>query len=114
VEEAIELWGPAPPRVLRTGGLAVRDLRRLSESLDVDSTRAAWLVETMLGAGLIADDGEIVPVWAPTPVADDWLLAPSGSRWARLAVAPGWVVLLIVYRRVFQGRGITGPGARRR
>ena len=28
VEEAIELWGPAPPRVLRTGGLAVRDLRR--------------------------------------------------------------------------------------
>ena len=89
VEEAIELWGPAPPRVLRTGGLAVRDLRRLSESLDVDSTRAAWLVETMLGAGLIADDGEIVPVWAPTPVADDWLLAPSGSRWARLAA--GWL-----------------------
>jgi hypothetical protein len=75
--------------VLRTGGLAVRDLRRLSESLDVDSTRAAWLVETMLGAGLIADDGEIVPVWAPTPVADDWLLAPSGARWARLAA--GWL-----------------------
>jgi hypothetical protein len=89
VEEAIELWGPAPPRVLRTGGLAVRDLRRLSESLDVDATRAAWLVETMLGAGLIADDGEIVPVWAPTPVADEWLLAPSGARWARLAA--GWL-----------------------
>ena len=67
----------------------LRDLRRLSETLDVDSTRAAWLVETMLGAGLIADDGEIVPVWAPTPVADDWLLAPSGSRWARLAA--GWL-----------------------
>ena len=26
----------------------------------------------------------------------------------------GAVVLLILYRRVFQGRGITGPGARRR
>ncbi len=87
VEEAIELWGPAPPRVLRTGGLAVRDLRRLSESLDVDSTRAAWLVEVMYGAGLVADDGEVVPVWAPTPVADEWLLEPSGARWARLAAA---------------------------
>ena len=87
VEEAIELWGPAPPRVLRTGGLAVRDLRRLAESLDVDATRAAWLVETMYGAGLVADDGEVVPVWAPTPVADDWLLEPPGPRWTRLAAA---------------------------
>jgi hypothetical protein len=87
VEEAIELWGPAPPRVLRTGGLAVRDLRRLAEALDVDSTRAAWLVELMFGAGLLADDGEVVPVWAPTPVADEWLLEPSGPRWARLAAA---------------------------
>ncbi len=89
VEEAIELWGPAPPRVLRTGGLAVRDLRRLSESLDVDTTRAAWLVEVMYGAGLVADDGEVVPVWAPTPVADEWLLEQAGSRWARLAA--GWL-----------------------
>jgi hypothetical protein len=87
VEEAIEVWGPAPPRVLRTGGLAVRDLRRLAEALDVDSTRAAWLVELMYSAGLVADDGEVVPVWAPTPVADEWLLEPSGPRWARLAVA---------------------------
>ncbi|HEU5001093.1 MAG TPA: helicase-associated domain-containing protein [Lapillicoccus sp.] len=87
VEEVIELWGPAPPRVLRTGGLAVRDLRRLADSLDVDSTRAAWLVELMSGAGLVADDGEVVPVWAPTPVADEWLLEPPGPRWARLAAA---------------------------
>jgi hypothetical protein len=87
VEEVIELWGPAPPRVLRTGGLAVRDLRRLADSLDVDSTRAAWLVELMYGAGLVADDGEVVPVWAPTPVADEWLLEPPGPRWARLAAA---------------------------
>ena len=67
VEEAIELGGRAPPRVLRTGGLAVRDLRRLSEALDVDSTRAAWLVELMYGAGLLADDGELVPVVGADP-----------------------------------------------
>jgi len=87
VEEIVQLWGPAPPRVLRTGGLAVRDLRRLSQALDVDAARTAWLVELTHTAGLVADDGEIVPVWAPTPIADEWLAEPSGTRWARLAAS---------------------------
>ncbi|MEO8827072.1 helicase-associated domain-containing protein [Lapillicoccus sp.] len=90
VEEVTELWGPAPPRVMRAGGLAVRDLRRLADSLDVPGPRAAWLAEVMLGAGLVADDGDVVPVWAPTPSADDWLLDEPGRRWARLATA--WLV----------------------
>jgi len=89
VEEVIRLWGPTSPRVLRTGGLAVRDLRRLSQTLDVDVARTAWLVELMHTAGLVADDGEVVPVWAPTPLADEWLADTSGSRWARLAM--GWL-----------------------
>ncbi len=89
VEEIIQLWGPAPPRVLRTGGLAVRDLRRLSQALDVDAARAGWLVELTHTAGLVADDGEIVPVWAPTPLADEWLTEAPGVRWARLAA--GWL-----------------------
>ncbi|MEO7235744.1 MAG: helicase-associated domain-containing protein [Lapillicoccus sp.] len=85
VEEVVQRWGPAPPRVLRAGGLAVRDLRRLSQGLDIDPARAAWLLELMHTAGLVADDGELVPVWAPTPLADEWLGDPSGARWARLA-----------------------------
>ena len=89
VEEIVQLWGPAPPRVLRTGGLAVRDLRRLGQALDVDTARTAWLVELTHTAGLVADDGEIVPVWAPTPLADEWLTEPPGVRWARLAA--GWL-----------------------
>ena len=41
------------------------------------------------------------------------LLGVGGGGAVLLAFA-GAVVLLIVYRRVFQGRGITGPGAHRR
>ncbi len=41
------------------------------------------------------------------------LLGISGGGGVFLLALAGAVVLLIVYRRVFQGRGITGPGARR-
>lgn len=87
VEEVAERWGPDPPRVLRTGGLAVRDLRHLGDELDLEPERAAWLLETVLAAGLIADDGGIVPVWAPTAAFDEWLALGAGTRWARLATA---------------------------
>ena len=42
------------------------------------------------------------------------LLGVGGSGGIFLLAFAGAVVLLIAYRRVFQGRGITGPGARRR
>jgi uncharacterized membrane protein YeaQ/YmgE (transglycosylase-associated protein family) len=42
------------------------------------------------------------------------LLGISGGGGVFLLALAGAVVLLIVYRRVFQARGITGPGARRR
>ncbi len=87
VEEVAERWGPEPPRVLRTGGLSVRDLRRLTEDLDLDADRAAWIVELVHAAGLVGDDGELVPVWAPTAAFDEWLAHDAGARWARLATA---------------------------
>ncbi len=87
VEEVANRWGPEPPRVLRTGGLAVRDLRHLAVALDLETDRAAWLVEVMFCAGLVADDGEIVPVWAPTRSFDEWLGQDAGTRWARVATA---------------------------
>ena len=38
-------------------------------------------------AGLVADDGSLEPVWAPTPVYDEWQQLPGASRWAVLARA---------------------------
>ncbi|GAA1884223.1 helicase-associated domain-containing protein [Lapillicoccus jejuensis] len=81
-------WGAAPPRVLRTGGLAVRDLRATATALDLDPDRTAFVAEVALAAGLLADDGELEPVWAPTPLADAWEDRPAGERWAVLA--QGW------------------------
>lgn len=90
VDELAAEWGPRPPRVLRAGGLAVRDLRRLAQVLDVPERRAAFVAELALDAGLVGDDGSLEPVWAPTPAYDDWQQLPGASRWARLAQA--WLV----------------------
>ncbi|WP_139722229.1 helicase-associated domain-containing protein [Serinicoccus chungangensis] len=94
VTEVVEEWGARPPRVLRSGGLAVRDLGRLSAHLETGTEEVAWLLETVHAAGLVAVDdgrrqagGEESSVWAPTALADAWLEEPAGARWATLAQA---------------------------
>jgi hypothetical protein len=73
--------------VLRSGGLAVRDLKRLASVLDVDQARAAFVAEAAYAAGLVADDAALDPAWAPTPAYDDWQQQPGAERWAALARA---------------------------
>lgn len=88
--EVIDLWGANPPRVLRTGGLAVRDLNRLASHLETTTAQAAWLLEVMHAAGLVArDDGgeKGSDAWMPTGDADDWAEEPPERRWAQLAQA---------------------------
>jgi hypothetical protein len=87
VDELAADWGPRPPRVLRAGGLSVRDFKRLASILDVDQPHAAFVVETAYVAGLLADDGSLEPVWAPTPGYDEWQQKPSANRWVRLSRA---------------------------
>jgi hypothetical protein len=87
IDELAAGWGAAPPRVLRAGGLSVRDLRRTQAELDVEPERAAYVIEIAYAAGLVGDDGEIVPVWAPTAEVDEWSSREAGHRWATLATA---------------------------
>ncbi|MGB3829068.1 MAG: helicase-associated domain-containing protein [Ornithinimicrobium sp.] len=92
--EIIETWGANPPRVLRTGGLAVRDLNRLAAHLEINTTQASWLLEVMHAAGLIArdDSGETASdAWMPTGDADDWSEESPERRWAGLAHA--WLTM---------------------
>jgi Helicase conserved C-terminal domain len=105
VDELAADWGLRPPRVLRSGGLAVRDLRRLSTVLDVDEVRAGFVVELAYAAGLLADDGSLEPSWAPTPAYDDWQQLPGHQRWATLARA--WLLTTRAAHLV----GSTPPGA---
>lgn len=85
VDELAVLWGPAPPRVLRAGGLAVADLRAVADALDLELPRAAFLVELAYAAALVDDDGELEPVWAPTAGYDEWQGAAPERRWLHLA-----------------------------
>ncbi len=85
VDELLQAWGLAPPPVLRSGGLGVRDLRRTAATLDVDETITAAVIELAYAAGLVADDGELAPTWAPTPASDLWLDDDPAGRWALLA-----------------------------
>jgi hypothetical protein len=87
VGELADGWGLAPPPVLRSGGLGVRELRRAATMLDVDETTAAFVVELSYTAGLVADDGEVGPSWAPTPGYDVWADDEPGRRWQHLAGA---------------------------
>ncbi|CAN5352364.1 helicase-associated domain-containing protein [soil metagenome] len=91
--EIIDSWGTNPPRVLRSGGLAVRDLSRLATHLETTTGQAAWLLEVMHEAGLLSrGDGESgADAWMPTGDADDWSEEPPQRRWAQLAQA--WITM---------------------
>ncbi len=91
VELLLDHWGVEPPSVLRSGGLAVRDLKSVARELHVDEAGAALVVEVALSAGLIAEaavaDG--TPSWLPTDEFDVWSGVPIAERWARLV--GGWL-----------------------
>ncbi len=85
--EIIDLWGADPPRALRSGGVAVRDLSRLSSRLEVSQGEAGWLIEVLHAAGLLARDDTEAASWMPTADADGWVDLPPHTRWADLAQA---------------------------
>ncbi|MGC5168680.1 helicase-associated domain-containing protein [Luteimicrobium sp. DT211] len=87
VADLVHAWEQAPPAVLRTGGLAARDLRRLALRLDVDEPTAAQVAELALAAELVADDGEVPASFVPTTLVDAWLADDVPGRWADLARA---------------------------
>ncbi|MGK5531836.1 helicase-associated domain-containing protein [Streptomyces sp. URMC 129] len=87
VEELLTAWETDAPAVLRTGGLAARDLKRVAVTLDMPEPEAAFWVELAYAAGLLAADGEVDERFAPTPAYDAWLELPPARRWARLATA---------------------------
>ena len=89
MELLLDHWGVAPPTVLRSGGLAVRDLKSVATELHVDGPGAALIVEIALAAGLIAEgsDPESSSVWLPTEDFDLWSGRPTAERWSVLVGA---------------------------
>jgi hypothetical protein len=90
-ESLLRSWSAAPPPVLKSGGLGVRELRKLGKDLDIEDAQATLLVELVVGAGLVADSESTVPEWVPTTLTDTWLASATAQRWMTLVQA--WLEL---------------------
>lgn len=95
----LESLGQGPAPALRSGGLGVRELRRVAKQTGIDENRLGLLAEILSAARLIDKGGpEPAPdvdsaddYWAPTTTADAWLAAVPPRRWVVLAWA--WLEL---------------------
>lgn len=108
VEALLTEFAEAPPGVLRSTGLGVRDLRRAARALDAPEQTAALLAEVVCAAGLLASTTSGEPVWLPTAAFDRWLTLPPARRWAQLVTT--WLGLPrlvgLVGQRDDRGRGL--------
>lgn len=86
-EALLRLWSDQPSPVLKSGGLGVRELRRIARHIDVDDGTAALLAELAVGAGLAAAGEDDGAEWMPTTLTDSWLSSPPSVRWVMLAQA---------------------------
>jgi hypothetical protein len=87
VEQLVAFWATTPPPALRSGGLGVRELRRVAREVDADETTAALLVEIAVAADLVAESDAVAPEWVPTTAADVWGAGGPEQKWAALARA---------------------------
>jgi Helicase conserved C-terminal domain len=92
VDVLLEALSAAPVPELRSGGLGVRDLKRLVKATGIHDKRLSLILEVALGAGLIAagmpepDPGDGTSTyWAPTVAADRFIESPTAVRWHLLA-----------------------------
>ena len=89
VELLVDHWGTHPPVALRSGALAVRDLKAAAEFAQLDEPTTALVIEVAAAAGLLATwpDPDGNPAWTPTEAFDSWCDEHAAERWTRLARA---------------------------
>ncbi|MGB3353689.1 MAG: helicase-associated domain-containing protein [Mycobacterium sp.] len=88
VEIIIETLSAAPIPELRSGGLGVREVKRLTKQTGIEDRRLGLLLEVSAAAGLIApgmpepDPPDAAgPYWAPTVAADRFVESPTAVKW---------------------------------
>jgi hypothetical protein len=89
VGELLAVLEEEPAGLLRSGGVAVRDRKRLAKALTVSETDAGWLLELAFAAGLLDVGGPHRDEWLPTRGYDLWREQPLPDRWA--ALVAGWL-----------------------
>ncbi|RBY75245.1 hypothetical protein DQ238_20140 [Geodermatophilus sp. TF02-6] len=89
VGELLTLLEEEPAGLLRSGGVGVRDQKRLARALHVTEPEAGWLLELAHVAGLLDVGGPHRDEWLPTRAFDLWREQDLPDRWATLAA--GWL-----------------------
>ncbi|MCO7222224.1 helicase-associated domain-containing protein, partial [Klenkia sp. PcliD-1-E] len=97
-----------PAGLLRSGGMAIRDQKRLAKALGVDEHAAAFFVEVAHAAGLLDLGGPHRDEWLPSRESDAWREQALPERWALLAA--GWLdsmrVISLVGQRDLAGKAV--------
>ncbi|RZU34361.1 helicase-associated domain-containing protein [Blastococcus saxobsidens] len=89
IGELLTLLEDEPAGLLRSGGVGVRDQKRLAKALHVPEPEAAWLLELAFAGGLLDVGGPHRDEWLPTRGYDVWREQDLADRWAVLAA--GWL-----------------------
>ncbi|MET8524846.1 helicase-associated domain-containing protein [Micromonospora sp. NPDC005172] len=121
-EGLLEQLGVEPAPVLRSGGIGVRDLRRLARTAGLDELTAALLLEVAYAAGLAGEmelSGSVTGRYGadqqvlPTGGYEVWRAGSLAQRWEHLARA--WMSMTrqvgLVGRRDDRDRPITALSA---
>jgi hypothetical protein len=87
----IDACGAAPAALLKTGGVGVREIRRLAKTAGVAESPARFWLELAFAADIVDVDGDQL---VPTPVFDEWQAATPVRRLTDLIVA--WLDLQTV------------------
>ncbi|GII24957.1 helicase-associated domain-containing protein [Planosporangium mesophilum] len=92
-EALADVLAAEPAPVLRSGGVGVRELRRLARATGLDEPVAALLLEVAYAAGLLGESGGETGDAVVLPAAgfDAWRVTSLAQRWARLA--SGWLLM---------------------
>jgi hypothetical protein len=105
-EALLEALSAEPAAVLKTGGLGVRDLKRLARSANLEEAAAALLIEVAYAAGLLGESdaagtgrgvttsraaGLVDEILLPTGAYDLWRALSIAQRWEALAAS--WLVM---------------------
>jgi hypothetical protein len=97
-----------PAGLLRSGGLGVRDQKRLAKELRIGEPDVAFLVEVAHAAGLLDVGGAQRDEWLPTRGYDAWREQDLADRWAVLAW--GWLtsvrLISLVGQRDMAGKAV--------
>lgn len=83
VDLLVEQWAEGGP-TLRTGGIGVRELRRVAAALELDEDEAALLIEVSAGAQLLAlRDSD--NAWVPSREHLAWAQLTPAEKWVQIA-----------------------------